>query len=610
MNAAQMLSVVLEAPGSPTVRFGLEDLETKSKVEVPAAAVTASGKGFSARSAPLELTAGHRYEATATAQLGAAIQVQRWTFRRIAFDVTAAAAAFRPTTAIRTDPGSWRVVPEIELSGFEVSSGETEHSGVGPVGQQLPINSAVIQYWLGDETKPRTVRLYADLVPEPVAYRMYGKSVEEPANSVSMTGQVVRVAPVMFTLPPAATRAEVRPDTHLATAVVTAGGCGFVPCSPDPFPFYFPEDFAADILDFQRAAETDPVIGEAPTFVTTLPGVPTSGTLDPEPHPNWSDVSLDTAVLAVGADEDASGAAAEVLVLREGVAYEGSLPPVTPAQFDEACARGFACTNRAAEAQSIDALRRRCLRPDGRERIYPRYEDCHQYEVITALKAAEPDCCWNPPRSYTFQFAAISQIGYADNWSSDNPEPIGLAWDDGGGWAYDNYNNALYSYDTYWCHPDYMYRYSNNSFDETWHYHVNSPDQLSASPTIQIAPYGMGHHNPRQWVLSTTFMPPDWTTCRFQDDAGPGFTYGTTTTAISRLRARIITSRWATVSRPMSGTAVGSAGHVWRRYDFDWQLEFTFQCGGGCGAGFGFTFTPYSQEKSKNRQYVMGYKRG
>lgn len=509
----------------------------------------------------------------------------RWQFRRLLYAVAATDARIDGSPGIRNDDGTWSFLPEVQVGEFTVTASETEHSGFGPVGQRVPLTTAKVRYTypgLGEVERP----VVLSTGESAVVYKPFQKAAGEGEAMARISWQRVWLAPVRVSLPRGATN-PVLVMSSVPTLPVVPAACGQPRCNSDPLPYYMPEDFAEELLGLQMEMTDTAVLGEAPAFVTALVHSPVDTA-------HWQLVSLDTGVVDTGFEE-------EVVSLLDGVAYEGTLASQTPSQYDEACAEGYACTWQMSADMNTEDMRNRCVRIDGRD-TRDSSQDCRQFNVLQDIRTAEPRYYDN---RYRFSYSTVSQIGYADNYSSNANEELGIAWNDEGAWQWvaDSWRMARYDY--YWCDGD-----------ESWlgygapvHHHFAS-QQSSDSSTVNvfISPYGVSYPGARQWKPSSEFgLSSTHTFCRDYYEPG-GIVARITTEAIARARILYIDATWKTNRTSFQGTAVGSVGHVWKNYSYSWSITAGGNCGSsGCGVGAGFTFNPHSKEKAERVAYPRGY---
>ena len=649
MHALQPIEGVLQFASAgwepKTVHVTVKDLTTGEESSPGVALFWASADSLRVRSEPVALAPGHRYlsKIDVTNLLGHVTSLQ-WHFRRIEFSVAGTTARIEGTPGVRLDEkGRWAFLPMVRLSPFTVTSGASEHSGWGPMGQVVPLGGAMVEYQSASAGTEALSGVYPEKKTVTV-YKQYHKAKGEGAATVDMYGQEVWLEPLQVRLPPDATNAVLKLDPVSTHGYVPASDC-VVPtetvpaCTPDPLRFFVPEDFAQTLLDLPlelglTTAQDEPVLGETPMFLTEL--------VDPSPgellsaDPYWQAITLDQGIVDSGFEENADGTTYWYDYLRkhwggfdciedpnactqspqgtegpaylEGVSYGGTLWPHTPAQFAQACAVGFPCTSAQASETETEKLRRDCLSINGEEKRHPE-KQCRQFNYYPYMHAAKP-VAGTSPLKHEFTTLIRSQIGYMDWWTANPNDQLGIGWRDDTGWQigpdpYDNFK--LMRYDIYYC--------DGREYDQpvAQQSHLVTTDQVSGyNPTVHISgSYGVAHPDAAQWKYTSSFLSATNSECHYYWPY-PGAVSRVSRPAFSRATTMLVSARARTYDPQFWGTAVASVGHIHKTYAFRWGVTgLKATCSqSGCKPGIGFSFEPYERDKSYYQAYDFTYEYG
>lgn len=577
----------------------------------PTRTTTSVGGGVTVLTAPVPLQSGGQYSVTATGRdyAGNAMSFT-WNFRHLAFTIESAKAIVEGTAGTATgENNNWTFMPYLEIGHFDVTAPPTQHNGYGSIAQTVPLQGAYIEYsLLGVESPLRQENIYPQGKTVNV-YKPFMKAASEPATTIEISSQQVHLEPITVQLPPFVTAAtlklpEVDSNPRHAAEVCPPGGCN----NPDPLPIHLPDGLVDDILDLRASEGQEEMLGEVPAIMTSL--VPET-IAEPEHH--WQPLSGDSGVVYLTVDD-------EVIGFLEGVSYSNNINffPLSSsahtASSDSPClpAGDYPCTHEEAFRYSTEELRYKCLRIDGRDASRTSEEDCRQFNALVDIRAAKPLYYDN---QFRFSVASVSQLGYADNRASidERNEALGIAWNDEGGWEWVNPNGNAWrmaKYDVYYCNGD---EWQAGERGEGRHYHF--AEMAGSSGTdVQfsgLSPYGIEYphdaeRGAKQWRNSSDFVNIDeYTWCRSfyaQDDP-----YRMHTHPIARAKVFYIDASFRTSRTQFDGTAVGSVGHVWKRWEWDWALEVGFECGSTCNVGFGYQFKPYQKNKHEQFGYAWGY---
>ena len=433
-------------PGS--ILFQLTDLSSNQTRSISSAAPPYDPvRGF-ARSSAASLIADHSYRVDLSAQDSAGNSgTWSWTFGAMTMNISSAAASIRESVGKplgANAPDVWRFTPIVDMGHFTVTTSSSQHSGFGPVGQRVPLRTARVQFILNGTLSSTTVNPYGP--SETIAvYKEFTKLRSEGTYTRTLYGQTVALAPIDVALPSGASSPILSMDVTHAIPFTPATSCSdplnaaVGGCTPDPLRFFIAEDFASQIAAKQAAA---PLAQSSTDIFVTEMGfacAPAQGkcTL---PHPHW-------AALQPGGSVDPLHQA----TLADGVQYSGSLVPVIPDEFVEACNAGFPCVSERA-ATSVPAalgsvcapspcpaggggysnpqVQANCVLLDG----FDRASNCTQEWAVYDIG--------EPTGSGINHIAAdwSSQVGVADDMLSDptdgnqrNPPPLdslGVSWYD------------------------------------------------------------------------------------------------------------------------------------------------------------------------------------
>lgn len=532
----------------------------------------------------LEQNARYAVDVTAKDRVGNQMAFS-WNFRQFSLDVAAAVAWIEGTVGEQGSNNVWTFLPSIDVGSYNVTAPATEHSGFGTIGQKFNLDAAYIEYTvLGLPAPLRQNNVFpAGKTVSP--HKHFAKAKAESALTKKLSPQTVRIPPISVQFPAGTSSAVLKmpsvptaPDIAAQSCVLPTG------CSSDPLPYYLPEGFAQEVLDDQTEfAEETTGLGESPTVLfQLLRGTPVDAA-------HWVPVSLDTGLVHLSHDE-------ELIGFLNGVNYGGvnTNPPISM-QYSEACASGYACNSRAAAANDTPQTRERCLHMDGTNR--ETVDGCNQYTVLVDLPPLRR--VYYITDGYQAKWALTTQIGFADDRSGGLDNELGMTFRDSAGWMLVDGNRwKSVGYDVYYCDGDEDYTPQDDA-----HFHVFEASKGGSDFVPIINPsYGMAHPNARQWMESSNFSVPEsqaW--CRDMWKDGSAFLQ--TTRAIARSKIYYIDSVWKPDKTQFRGTAVGSFGHVWRSYDYNWAIGFGID-------GPGFEFQPYEEEKSAYVAYAKGYEFG
>ncbi|HEX2039214.1 MAG TPA: hypothetical protein VHF47_05715 [Acidimicrobiales bacterium] len=290
-----------------------------------------------ARSTPATLEPEHRYEVVLTAADGAGTaQSTTWTFRSMTIEASEASASISGSEGTRVgDDGenaAWEFVPQLDLGRFTVTASPTAHSGYGPIGHDVPLGAARVEFSLPGQPEGTRLSVPAYAPDKTVtAYKQYVQFREDPQRTKTMQASAVFLEPVTVSLPALATDAVLELDVLKAPASIPAFECpdpfvGAPGCDPDALRFFMAEDFALDLLAKQQRGQAISPAAVPDVFVGLAQYL--CGTADPEtgrcklPVPHWAPLDPDTWQRG-----DLPRAPAEPAVFATPGSYQWIVPP-------------------------------------------------------------------------------------------------------------------------------------------------------------------------------------------------------------------------------------------------------------------------------------------
>lgn len=596
-------------------------------------------------SSPVALTEAGLYTASVSVSDRAGnLLSYSWNFRRITVSVSQANAEIEPSIGklVSSSVGfnDWSFLPRLRIGQFQVSSGLTEHSGFGPIGQIVDVSSARIEFDLGP------THLVSDVRPFPqgataTVYKQFLKLKDEGADTKTLYGQTVYLEPVTVKLSQGAENPLLIMDPVRSTPYVPASDCptpdSLVPsCTPDPLRFFVPEDFATridsvkDNIDATRVDETvnppspptppgpQPAsshLTESPMFLIRLVPEAVESSLPTQAH--WVLVTLDNTTVYTGYDE-------QVLGFVGGVAYQYNIAPLAPVQFPEACEKGYPCVSVAAAAANPSCpdpkypngascnpgRQAGCVMIDGYDRR--RGDDrCNQLVGVVDFQA--------PFRQGSQRLRAgfALQVGSADAVSvytgdpygpiSDPFDEWGFAWNsyDGstGNWGWygdidsnpNNYNSfSTVRYDYYYCDGDEIHFFDNNNTKPHYHWYEAAEARYDVAASLDPR-FGFAQNLANRvdpdggWpqyyeTKSDGLYTNDCAGYYDQDDkALPGFRRWHRRYPLGRGWNIYMDSQWDNSRAGDKGEATLTWGHIWTRFSYRFRVHFG--PGIGCGPG-------------------------